>query len=55
MIENPQLLLDSNKFYGRILLATVGSIDAGLDSQDVFNVTRIGYLASVINMAQEMG
>ena len=54
-IDDPQLLLDSNKFYARILLATAGSIGAGLDSQDVYSVTRIGYPTSVIDMAQEMG
>jgi len=54
-IENPQLLLDDNKFYVRILLATAGSIGAGLGSQDVFSVTRIGYPTSAIDMAQEMG
>ena len=54
-IENPQLLLDDNKFNARILLATAGSIGAGLDSQDVFSVTRIGYPTSAIDMAQVMG
>ena len=32
IITNPQELIDSNKFYPRILLATAGSIGAGLDS-----------------------
>ena len=55
LIENPQLLLDSNKFYARILLSISGSIGAGLDLQDLFSVTMIGYPTSVINMAQKMG
>ena len=36
-------------------MATAGSIGTGLDSQDVYSVTRIGYPTSVIDMAQEMG
>ena len=54
-IADPQILLDSNKFYARILLATAGSNGVGLDSQDIYSVTRIGYPTSVIDMAQEMG
>ena len=54
-VTNPQELIDSNQYYPRILLATAGSIGAGLDSSDVFSVTRIGFPTSVIDMAQEMG
>lgn len=41
-IADLKLLLDSNKFYARILLVVAGSISASLDSQDVFSVTIIG-------------
>ena len=54
-ITNPQELIDSNKFNPRILLATAGSIGAGIDSQDVYSVSRIGFLTSIIDMDQEMG
>ena len=54
-IADPQLLLDSNTIYARILLVTAGSIGTGLDSQDVHSVTISGYPTSVIDMAQEMG
>ena len=54
-INNPQELIDSNKFYPRILLAIAGSIRAGLDSKDVFSVTRIGFPTIIINMNHEIG
>ena len=38
VIVNPGELIYNNKFYPRILLATAGSIGAGLDSPDVFSV-----------------
>ena len=34
-VQNPQELIDSHQFYPQILLATAGSIRAGLDSPDV--------------------
>lgn len=54
-IDNPQLLLDTNKFYPRILLATAGCIGAGLDSSDVYCVCRVGMPSGLIDMVQEMG
>lgn len=52
---NPQVLIDSDQFYPQILLPTARSIGAGLNWQNVFSVTHISFLASVIDMAQEMG
>lgn len=37
-IANPEELINSNKFYPRILLATAGSIGAGLDSPDFYAI-----------------
>ena len=47
--------MDKNEFYPRILLATAGCIGAGLDSLDVYCVSRIGFPSSIIDMVQEMG
>ena len=55
VISNPEELINLNKFYPRILLATAGSIGAGLDSPDVYSVCRAGFSTSVFEMAQEMG
>ena len=55
VIVNPEELVNNNKFYPRILLATAGSIGAGLDSPDVFSVCRAGFPTSIFEMAQEMG
>ena len=38
-----------------MLLATAGSIGAGLDSPGVYSVCRAGFLTSIFEMAQEMG
>ena len=54
-ILDPQSLVDKNEFYPRILLATAGCIGAGLDSPDVYCVSRIGFPLSIIDMVQEMG
>ena len=54
-IANPEELIKSNKLYPRILLATVGSIGAGLDSPDVYSVCRAGFPTSIFEMAQKMG
>ena len=55
VISNPEELINTNKFYPRILLATAGSIGAGLDSPDVYSVYRAGFPTSIFEMAQEMG
>ena len=52
---NPEELINNNLFYPRILLATAGSIGAGLDSPDVYSVCRAGFPTSIFEMAQEMG
>ena len=54
-VDDPQLLLDSNIYYPRILLATAGCIGAGLDSSDVYSVCRVGMPSGIIDMVQEMG
>ena len=54
-IRDRQSLVDKNEFYPRILLATAGCIGAGLDSPDVYCVSRIGFPSSIIDMVQEMG
>ena len=38
VINNPEELLNNNLFFPRIMLATAGSIGAGLNSPDVFAV-----------------
>ena len=53
-IIDPQSLVDKNEFYPRILFATAGCIGAGMDSPDVYSVSRIGFLSSIIGMVQEM-
>ena len=42
-IEDPESVVNRNQFYPRVLLATAGSIGAGLDSPDVFAVVRLGF------------
>jgi superfamily II DNA helicase RecQ len=54
-IRNPQHLIDNNKFYPRVLIATSSCIGAGLDSSSVFSVIRVGFPTSVLDMIQEMG
>ena len=46
--ENPEELINNNLFYPRILLATAGSIGAGLDSPDVYSVCRAGFPTSIL-------
>ena len=55
VIDNPEELLNNNLFFPRILLATAGSIDAGLDSPDVFSVCQAGFPTSIFEIAQELG
>ena len=54
-ITDPESAVNRNKFYPRVLLATAGSIGAGLDSPDVFAVVRLGFPTSIFEMAQELG
>ena len=54
-IIDPQLLLDRNEYYPRILLATAGCIIAGLDSPNVYSVCRVGFPLSILDMVQEIG
>jgi len=44
-----------NTFTPRILLATASCIGAGLDSDEVYGVIRIGFPESILNFIQEMG
>ena len=55
VIENPEDLINSNKFYLRILLATAGSIGEGLDLRDVYSVCQAGFLTIIFKMAQKIG
>lgn len=55
VMDNPEELINTNIFYPRILLATAGSIGAGLDSPHVYLVCRTGFPTSIFEMAQEMG
>ena len=54
-IADPQVLLDRNEYYPRILLATAGCIGAGLDSADVYSVIRVGFPSGILDMVQELG
>ena len=47
---NAEELVNSNSFYPRILMATSGSIGAGLDSADVYSVVKVGFLTSILEM-----
>ena len=47
--------MESNVIYPRILIATSGSVGAGLDSHDINLVYRIGCPSSVFEFIQEMG
>jgi len=53
--NDPQLLVDKNEFYTRILIATAGCIGAGVDSPDIYSISRIGFPSSIIDLVQEMG
>ena len=55
VLDNQEELINNNRFYPRILLATAGSIGAGLDSSDVYVVCRAGFPTSIFEMAQELG
>ena len=46
---------DTSKFTPRVLLGTAGCIGAGLDSNDVHLVQRVGMPTSRLNLIQEMG
>lgn len=54
-IDNQQELVNANKFFPRILVATAGSVGGGLDYSDVFVVGRSGFSTSIFEMAQELG
>ena len=54
-VSNPEELINRNKFDTRIILATTGSIGAGLDRLDVYAVCRVGFPTSLFEMAQELG
>ena len=54
-VDDPESLVNSNKFCPRVLLATAGSIGTGLDSPDVFAVVRMGFPTSIFEMTQELG
>ena len=55
VVENNETLIHSNVFLPRTLLGTAGSIGIGLDSPDVFAVSRVGFPTSIFEMAQELG
>ena len=46
---------DIDAFHPQILLATASCIGAGLDSSDAYAVVRMGFPASINDLAQEMG
>jgi superfamily II DNA helicase RecQ len=54
-VANPKKMIDDNKYFPRILIATSGCIGAGLDCSDVYSVIRDGMPTSVLNFVQEMG
>ena len=47
--------IKSNEFHPRVLVATSSCIGAGLDSDAVYGVIRIGFPTSILNLVQEMG
>ena len=48
-------MINNNKLYPRILLATAGNIGAGLDSPDIYAVCQVNFPISLFVMAQELG
>lgn len=42
-VDNAEELVNSNSLYPMILMATAGSIGAGLDSEDIYRVVRVGF------------
>ena len=54
-VDYAEELVNINLFYPRILMATDGSIDVGLDSVDVYSVVRVEFSTSILEMVQEMG
>ena len=54
-VDYAEELVNINLFYPRILMATDGSIDVGLDSVDVYSVVRVEFSTSILEVVQEMG
>ena len=52
---NPQDLIDDNKFYPRVVIATSSCVGDRLDSSSVCSVIRIGFPTSVLYITQEIG
>ena len=48
-------LVDKNRYYPRILIATASCIGAGLDCSEVYCVIRDGFPASMMHLSQELG
>ena len=55
VIANLDELTNSNKFYSRILLATAGSIGAGLDFPVLYLACWAGFPTRIFKMVQEIG
>ena len=53
--HNPKELINNNHFFPRILLATAGSIGAGLDSPEIYAIYRARFPTIIFEMAQELG
>ena len=49
-VYNAEELVNINSFYPRILMATSGSIGADLDSADFYNVVKVGFSTSILEM-----
>ena len=53
--DDPTFLIDNNKHYPRILIATSSYIRGGLDCGDNDLVMRDGFPTSLLDFVQEMG
>jgi hypothetical protein len=54
-VVNPKKMIDSNKYFPRILITTSGFIGTGLHCSDIYSVIRDGMPTTVLNFVQEMG
>ena len=54
-VKDLMTLISANDFYPRVLIATSGCIGAGLDSDEVHVVLRMGFPCSISDFIQEMG
>lgn len=50
MVDDLDELINRDKFYQIVLIATASSIDAALDSMDMHSVVMVGFSISTLEM-----